>query len=148
RADVALNQISPTLLPALESERELSISSRPGANLAYLVVRHQRGPLANSAVRRAVSLAVDRGEITRTLFGGHAVPARGLVPISHWAHAPGSEPFPFDPLRAKKDLDAAGFPDPEGPAPRFTLTLLTSTNRVRLTVARTIAQELEDVGIA
>ncbi len=41
-ADVALNLVSPTLLPALAAEPQLGVVSRPGANLTYMVVQEQR----------------------------------------------------------------------------------------------------------
>ena len=154
RTDIALNQISPTLLPAMESQPSLTITSRPGANLTYLVVR-ERGrqlpgssggwstpgsPLDEVGVRRAISSAIDRASLTRTLLGGYATPADGVIPKTHWAHldAPLEPALTFDPDASRRAL--AGF------APLH-LTLLTSTDRLRISIARTIAQELEEVGV-
>jgi peptide/nickel transport system substrate-binding protein len=146
RTDVALNQISPTLLPAL-TEQGLHLADRPGANLTYMVVRHEGGPLALPWARRAVSLAIDRAMLTQALFAGHAHPAGGLIAPANWAHAAGLPPLPFDPVAARAALDMAGYTDPPGAAPRFRVTLLTSTDRLRVSVGRVIAQELADVGI-
>lgn len=139
RADVALNVLSPTLLPAVEKERGLAIFSRPGSNLTYLVARTDRGVLGDARARRAVSLAVDRAEITRTLLAGRAVPATTLIPPSHWAHT-AAPLFPRDVDGARAALAQAGITDAH-------LTLLTSTDRLRGSIARTLAQELAEVGI-
>jgi len=140
-ADLAPNVISPTLLPALDGHEGLTVATVPGANLTYLVVRVDRGPLADVRLRRAISLGVDRQTIADSLFGRHARPADTLLPPGHWATAPDLGPLAFDPGSARILVSSLG------PSP-VRLTLLTSTDRLRLTVARTIAQELSDVGLA
>ncbi len=139
RADVALNLVSPTLLPALAAQPGLAVASRPGANLTYLVVQEERGPLGDERVRRALSLAIDRALLCRTLFDGRAQPAGALIAPASWAHAD-VPALPFDPAEARTLLARAG-------AARLRLTLLTSTERLRGDVARFIAQELADVGV-
>jgi peptide/nickel transport system substrate-binding protein len=140
RADVALNQVSPTLLPALAAQPGLAVASRPGANLTYAVVAEGRGgPLADARVRRALSAAIDRTTLCSSLLDGRARPAGGLIAPAHWAHAD-LPPLDFDPARARALLAEAG-------ASRLRLTLLTSTERLRGDVARVIAQELGDVGV-
>jgi peptide/nickel transport system substrate-binding protein len=138
-ADVALNLVSPTLLPALASNPHLSVTSRPGANLTYMVVQEERAPLRDQRVRQALSLGIDRALLCATLFDGRAHPAGGLIAPSHWAHADGP-PLPFDSSRGRELLSEANV----GP---LRVTLLTSTDRLRVDVARTMAQELEDEGV-
>jgi len=87
RADVALNTVSPMLLPALAGRAGLAVASRPGANLTYVVVQHERPPLGDPRVRRALSFAIDRATIARSLFEGRASPAGGLIAPANWAHA-------------------------------------------------------------
>lgn len=139
RADVSLNLISPTLLPALGGQPGLAIASRPGANLTYIVVHEGHPPLGEPRVRRALSLAIDRALLTATLFDGRARPAGGLIAPTHWAHA-WAPPLPFDPVAASALLGEAG-------ASHLRATLLTSTERLRGDVARAIAQGLGDVGV-
>jgi peptide/nickel transport system substrate-binding protein len=140
RADIALNVVSPMLLPALADRPGLVIASRPGANLTYVVVQHERPPLDDPRVRRALSLAIDRETIARTLFDGRARPAGGLIAPANWAHAD-LPPLAFDPSAARALLNQAG-------AERLSVTLLSSTDRLRGLVARFTAQELADVGVA
>ena len=144
RADLALNLVSPTLLPALASQPGLAVASRPGANLTYMVVQEERPPLDDASVRRALSVAIDRAMLCATLFDGHAQPAGGLIAPAHWAHAD-APPLPFDPVAARAAFQAAH--GAGQPGTRARLTLLTSTERFRGEVARVIAQEFEDAGI-
>jgi peptide/nickel transport system substrate-binding protein len=139
KADVALNLISPTLLPAVASQPGLGVTSRPGANLTYMVVQEERPGLGDRRVREALSLGIDRDLLCATLFDGHAHAAAGLIAPSHWAHAD-APTLGFDPERARALLFEAGR------AP-LRLTLLTSTDRLRVDVARTIAQELANIGV-
>jgi peptide/nickel transport system substrate-binding protein len=140
RADVALNVISPTLLPALVGRFGLEVTSRPGANLTYIVVQHERPLLGDARVRQALSLSIDRATIARTLFDGRAHAAGGLIAPAHWAHAD-APPLGFDPDEARALLARAG-------AGQLHVTLLTSTDRLRGDVARFAAQEMGDVGIS
>jgi peptide/nickel transport system substrate-binding protein len=139
RADLVVNGFSPTLLPSLEHADGLSVTARNGANLTYLLARSDRGVLADVRVRRALAMAVDRSTIAKTLLADRAQSASTLVPPGHWAHSP-AEPWPYDPARAKELLAEAG-------ASNLHISLLTSTDRLRGTIARTIAQELADIGV-
>jgi peptide/nickel transport system substrate-binding protein len=144
RADVAINLVSPTLLPALASQPGLAVVSRPGANLTYMVVQEQRPPLDDANFRRALSAAIDRASLCATLFDGRAQPAGGLIAPALWAHAD-LPPLPFDPSVARAAF-ARWAPEARS-AERRHLTLLTSTERFRGDVARVIAQELADAGL-
>jgi peptide/nickel transport system substrate-binding protein len=139
RADVALNLMSPTLLPALAAQPGLAVSSRAGANLTYGVMNESQPWLGDVRVRRALSTAIDRATLCQALFDGRAHPAGGLISPAHWAHA-NLPALPFDPDASRLLLREAG-------ALHAHLTILTSTERLRGDVARVIAQELGDVGL-
>lgn len=139
RADVSLNLISPALLPVLARQPGLAVATRPGANLTYIVVDEMRGPLGDARVRRAISLAIDRVALTGSLFAATAHPAASLIPPANWAHSE-TPPLVFDPPGARALLGEAG-------AQGLRVTLLTSTERLRIDVSRVIAQELADAGI-
>ncbi|WP_394843709.1 ABC transporter substrate-binding protein [Pendulispora brunnea] len=137
RSDVALNVLAHSILPALAREPDLKVTSRPGANLTYLLARVDRGPLADVAVRRALAQSIDRDTIARTLLGGFAKPANTLIPPMHWAHA-NLAPLAYDPAAARPVLAPAN----------LHVTLLTSTDRSRFTLGRYVAQQWADVGVA
>jgi peptide/nickel transport system substrate-binding protein len=136
RSDVAPNAVSPTLLPAFtgkESEKDgLTVASRPGANVTYLMFDNDRAPFDRVEARRAVAKAIDRDAIVRTLLAGRAQVADSLLPPGHWAHA---------------DVHPELAPASTSAFRSSGVTLLTSTDRSRVTIARAIAQMLGDAGI-
>jgi len=138
RADVVVNGFSPTLLPALEHAPGITVNARRGANLTYLLARTDRGPLADVRVRRALATAIDRERVASTLLAGRAQVASTLLPPEHWAYTP-APPWPADRIAARASL-AEVHPG------RLHLTLLTSTDRLRGTIARFLAQELAELG--
>ncbi|MEB2323080.1 MAG: ABC transporter substrate-binding protein, partial [Sorangiineae bacterium] len=129
RADVAPNAISPALLPALEGRDGLEVVSRRGANVTYLLMQNDRPELSRVEVRHAIARAIDRRLIVETLLAGRGEPARELLPPGHWAEDRALAAEPFDPAAARPVLE-----------PLPPLTLLTSTDRARVTIARAIAQ--------
>lgn len=136
RSDIAPNAIGPTLIPALEARGTLVSRSRPGANITYLLLQNDRPPFTRPEVRHGVASAIDRELLARSLFAGHAQVANWLLPPHHWASAPNLPAIAFNVARARRIL--AGSPR---------VTLLTSTDRLRVTVARALAQMLDDAGL-
>ena len=76
--------------------------------------------------------------------------AVGIVPPMSWAFEAQVFDFHYDPAEARRLLDQAGFPDPDGdgPLPRFRLSLKTSTSEIYRVQAAVIQQDLARVGIA
>lgn len=140
RADLVVNGFSPTLVPALEHAPGVTVNARRGANLTYLLARTDRGPLADARIRRALAAAVDRERIATTLLAGRAQAASTLLPPQHWAYTP-APPWPSD-----REAARAALAEARGPG-RLHLTLLTSTDRLRGTIARFLAQELAALGV-
>jgi peptide/nickel transport system substrate-binding protein len=136
QADIAVNATSPALLPQLARSGTLAVSARPGANVTYLLVNNDRPPFAASNSRRALSLAIDRRAIIEYLLNGHAQVARWMFPAAHWS-SPSDLSLPvYDRNLAALQLRGKG-----------PVTLLTSPDRSRLTLARVIAQMLGDAGL-
>lgn len=129
RADLVVNGFSPTLLPSMATAPGVSVVARPGANLTYMLVQSERAGAPHGAT---ISRAIDRKRLAATLFAGHATEATTVLPETLWAHSAPDGPAPA----ARDRID-----------PPVHLTLLTSTDRFRLTVARQIAQDLARVGI-
>jgi peptide/nickel transport system substrate-binding protein len=148
-ADAAMNGVRPDLLDDVAAKPRLALASGPSALLTYLLMQNEDPILKDVRVRHAIAHAIDREKIIRAKYGGRAALATGLIPPGHWAYDGNVDRYGYDPDLARRLLDEAGFPDPDGPGPRrrFTLSYKTSADQFRIAVARVIAQQLEDVGI-
>lgn len=149
-ADLTQNGLRMDLIDAVAERSRIAVDSGPGVILTYLMMQNEDPVLADVRVRRAIAHAIDRERIIAAKLGGRAVLATGMVPPSHWAYEGDVDRYAYDPERARALLDEAGYPDPDGPggAPRLQLTYKTSADQFRLAIARIIASQLGEVGIA
>ena len=148
--DIVVNDLAPDLVHGLEQTGRLAVVTGPGTDYAYMGFNLRDPILRDVRVRWAIGYAVDTAAIVTHLRRGLARPATGIVPSMSWAYRGDVRRFTRDPEAAKRLLDEAGFPDPDGsgPAPRLRLTLKTSTAEAYRLQATVIQQDLAQVGIA
>lgn len=147
--DLLQNDIEPDMLPWLARNTDAAIQVSQGTIFQYIGVNLDHPILRVPEVRQAIAHAIDREAIIRHLLKGLAVPATGLLSPSHWAYEPQVPRFPYDPEKAKRLLDRAGFRDPDGdgPLPRFKLSYKTTTLDLRRRIAEAFKEHLSRVGI-
>jgi peptide/nickel transport system substrate-binding protein len=147
--DLVVNDLPPDIVYQLEKSGRLSITRSPGLDFFYLGFNLRDPVLADVRVRYAIGYATNREAIIRHLRRGLGRPAVGLVPDLAWAFEPDVHRFEYDPARAQRLLDEAGFRDPDGhgPLPRLRLSLKISTNEETRLQATAIQHDLNSVGI-
>ncbi len=147
--DLVQNAVPPDMLPQLEAEPGLRLEKRPGTTYAYLGFNLRDKILGQKLVRRAIALSINRSAIIEHILGGLAAPAKSLLAPGNWAYDPDLPDYPYNSVQAKKLLDEAGFPDPDGDGPqvRFNLTYKTSQNELSRRIAEVLQEELKGVGI-
>ncbi|GAB4280851.1 MAG: peptide-binding protein [Deferrisomatales bacterium] len=147
--DLLQNAVPPYSVKFLRRDPGLQVLTAPGASYQYLGYNLEDPVVGDLRVRRAISHAVDREALITYALQGLARPATGLLPPEHWAYAGDVPVYPYDPARARRLLDEAGYPDPDGDGPgvRFTLSYKTSTDKTGNEIARIIADQLGRVGI-
>lgn len=147
QGDLALAAIPPLLLPMFENDASFETRSAPGISTMYLGFQIESPKLSDIRVRKGIAHAIDRSLLVQSKYRGLARLADTWIPHGHWAAPEDLPSRAFDPELARTLLDEAGFPDPEGPDPRMTLVLRTTSERFRQSIARAIAAMLRDVGI-
>ncbi len=145
--DLTQNTISPLLLDAVARQPRLAIQTGRSSVYSYLGLNCEDPILKDVRVRRAIAYAIDRQLIMKTKLRDRGVLATGMLPTFHWAYTDKVDQYDYDPARAKKLLDDAGYPDPGNGQPRFTLVYKTSNNRFRVAIASVIVSMLREVGI-
>jgi oligopeptide transport system substrate-binding protein len=98
-----------------------SLRVEPGLRSSYLIINTERAPFNNPAIRRALSLALDRKALAQTVGYGVWTPAATLVPPGCGDyHAPAGTTE--DLAEARRLLAAAGYPASRG-FPSLPLTI-------------------------
>jgi peptide/nickel transport system substrate-binding protein len=142
-ADAGLYLTTPALVRA-RAMNELDVHATSTLQWQHVSfnLRPGSGPQTNVHVRRAIAFAIDPPAIRATSFQGLG----GLAPLdqapSSWARDPSIGYYPHDERAARRELQAAGYPN------GVALTLLSTTGndeRYRLEIAMQAA--LKAVGI-
>ncbi|MFC5864809.1 ABC transporter substrate-binding protein [Acidicapsa dinghuensis] len=145
-ADLESNSLTPDMLPELAREKDLAIDSKAGTQVQYLAFNTVDPVLRDARVRQAIACAIDIPLILKTLQAGRAQPTVSLLPATHWAWTGDVDRYDFDPSRAERLLEEAGYPRKAGGV-RLHLTLKTSTDEGTRQLAATLQQQLAAVGI-
>jgi ABC-type transport system substrate-binding protein len=120
RIDIAPlpTNLSPDAINSLRQDSNTHVLQFDGSNVNLLTFNTAEAPLNEVRVRQAICYAIDRESLIRDLLLGQAKIAHSILPEESWAYTPG-QTYSFDPARAKKLLDEAGFRDPDGDGPRM-----------------------------
>lgn len=136
---------------SLAQDANLKVVPFTGANVYHITFNVQSAPLNDVRVRQAIAYAIDRESIIRDLLSGQAQLAHSVLPEGSWAFNAGQK-YSYDPAKAKKLLDEAGFRDPDGDGPkmRFSKEIVfkIASNSVNIrNYAGVIQNSLKQVGV-
>ena len=144
--DFVQNGVKNEMIQVVENKEEFKVVRSEGTNYEYLAFNMEDPILGNIKVRQAIAHAINVPEMISNLLKNLARPATGLLPPNHWAYEKDVATYDFDPEKAKKLLDEAGYPE-RGDQPRFKLTYKTSLTDTARQKAEIIQQQLKNVGI-
>ncbi|MGI8552261.1 MAG: ABC transporter substrate-binding protein, partial [Dehalococcoidia bacterium] len=127
----------------VKSDSALTYKSIPGLNFGYLVFNEAKEPFGSKELRQAVSYAVDREVIAKTVFFDTALPLDTVFAQSIWTYDPDYHPYlKRDVAKAKQRLAQAGKPN------GFAFTYMTSSGSpTGQQQAELIKDQLKEVGI-
>ena len=116
--DINVNDLAPDVVHELERSGDVKLTTAPGIDYAYVGL-NMRDPLLRTCacVRRSRMPSTGRRSSIH-LRRGLALPAVGLLPPMSWALDKGMPDFAYDPAKAKRLLDEAGYRDPDGDGPQ------------------------------
>jgi peptide/nickel transport system substrate-binding protein len=91
--------------------------------------------IADVRVRQALNYAVNKEEIIKVFLQGEAAPLSGCLTPYHEGYNPALKPYPYDPARAKKLLQEAGYGKGFELSLKYTRGRWTKSEEVSLAVA-------------
>jgi peptide/nickel transport system substrate-binding protein len=147
--DLVLNDVAPDIEFQLRKDPHLQTVESPGVDYQYIGINLRDPILKDVRVRQALAYAIDRQAIVDYLRRGLGSVSTGILPPLSWAYAPDAFVFTHDPAKARALLDEAGYRDSDGdgPLPRLTLTLKTTSSEFNRLQSALFQQNLHDIGI-
>ncbi|MBW3554143.1 MAG: hypothetical protein KY466_11560 [Gemmatimonadetes bacterium] len=111
--------------------------------------------LSDPRVRRALTMALDREAMMRSLRGGFGQITSTPVSPSHWAHDPAIDPLPYDTAAARRLLAEAGYRNTDGDpwledddGQELTIELkIPANSEYNRDLAELVRGDLQDVGV-
>jgi len=141
-----INSIPYDQVEPFKKNPDFKVVTSHGGAYQYICFNLKDPILSKKEVRQALAHAIDRNRIVRDLLHGYGAVTDTMFPPGHWARAENLPSFGYDPNKAKQLLDAAGYKQ-NGTAPRFSLTMKTSTDEEMKQQAEMIQQMLKEIGV-
>ena len=106
--DIA-DDLDPDSIALVKKNPKIAIIERPSVNVGYLAFNTEKPRLKDPKVRQALSHAVDKDTLIKSIFAGLAIPAKNPFPPSIWSYNDAIKAYDYNPEKAKKLLAEAKF---------------------------------------
>src|SRR5207253_2471491 len=126
----------------LQHTQGVRMSLFPSTRTDYLDMNEQYAPLADRHVRRAISYAIDRKAIIKSVLFGHGTPANSFLPPQVPFYDSKSPGLQYDMAKAKAELAKSKYPK------GFKVSLLVGAGaQVENTEGQILQSALKQLGI-
>lgn len=97
-------------ISSLEADKDLKVIANPSGYVDYLALNNDVKPFTSQLVREALSYAVPYSDLVKTVLLGYGTALKSAIsPITPY-YNPSTDPYTYDPAKAKQLLAEAGFP--------------------------------------
>ena len=108
--DMTAWRMEPGQIPLAEDNDDLTVVSVPDFGYFHMTYNLRREPFDDVAMRRALTMAMDRERMVNVLLEGRGeVGTSVIAPVNEFWHNPFVERFEFDMEAARAELEAAGY---------------------------------------
>ena len=101
----------PADIAAMKADPALTMLSKEGLNVGYIAFNVEKKPFDNKLVRQALTMAVDKQTILKTVFQGAGQAAKNPIPPMLWSYNDKIKDYPYDVKKAKELMTKAGYPN-------------------------------------
>ena len=142
------NQIQVDEFPPFNSISKLqhtngvTMTLFPSTRTDYLVMNEKYAPLADVHVRRAISYAIDRQAIVKSVLFGYGKPANSFLPPQVPFYNPNAGGLQFNMAKAKAEMAKSKYPN------GFKVTMLVGAGeQVETAIGQILQSQLKQLGI-
>ncbi len=139
--DIVTGEQSPDALTQFEHNPQYKVNNGSSTTKLLLAFNDKAAPFDKTAVRVAITRAIDRPALLKSIWGDYGTVTGSMVaPTDPW-YEDLSGVYPYDPATAKQELAAAGYPN------GFSFTLDTPNYDPHPQAAAFIKQQLSKIGV-
>lgn len=107
-------EVPPDNVSTFGDSKDFTVYEQAGPHLWFLILNLKEGPMADQKVRQAVNYAINKESLVKNVLQDTATVAAGPIPKAFaWAYDDSLTPYPYDPDKAAKMIEEAGFKDAE-----------------------------------
>jgi peptide/nickel transport system substrate-binding protein len=129
-------------IASLQQTSGIKVDLFPSTWVSYLALNEKRPQFADVHVRRAISYAIDRSSIIRSVLFGHGQPAASFFSPGWAYYNPNTPRLWYDPAEAKRELSMSAYP--HGFSAVYAVDAGDTTNS---TIAQIVQANLKAIGI-
>lgn len=107
--DVISNVQAPQTVPEFRDRSKFVVENGTTNGEVVLSFNNARGPLRDKRVRQAITYAIDRKALVKTVWAGYGTLIGSMVPPTDPWYQNLSDRYPYDPAKAKALLAEAGY---------------------------------------
>ncbi|HWT33216.1 MAG TPA: ABC transporter substrate-binding protein [Microbacterium sp.] len=139
--DIVTSEQSPDALSQFANNTSYKVSDGNSTTKLLLAFNDKVAPFDKAAVRVALTRAIDRPALLKSIWGTYGKVTGSMVPPTDPWYRDYSSLYPYDPAEAKAELAAAGYPK------GFTFTLDTPNYDPHPAAAQFIKAQLAKIGV-
>jgi peptide/nickel transport system substrate-binding protein len=103
-------EVPPDNITTFAQNKNFKVFEQTGPHLWFLILNMKEGPFKDKRVRQAVNYAINKKALVENVLQGTATVANGPIPSAFsWAHNDKLKPYPYDPDKARKLIEQAGY---------------------------------------
>lgn len=133
--------VQPNEVVGINEKDFAKINQKASSSLAYLGFNTEKEPFNDPKVRRAISMLVNKDDISQGVYDGFGVAAKGPLAPGIFGYNEDAKPIEYNVEEAKKLLKEAGYEN------GFKSSIWTNDNPQRQQIAVLLQEELKKVNV-
>ena len=99
----------PADIAAMKNDKNINLMTKEGLNIGYIGFNVEKKPFDSKLVRQALTMAVDKQTILKTVYQGAGQAAKNPIPPLMWGYNDRIKDYPYDVAKAKELMAKAGY---------------------------------------